>query len=120
MKWVLAALFILGAALVAFGPPGARPERTHSFDQARAVLPMTFAHADHVAEPCATCHHEFVDGISGLTCISCHLTDPTVSPLLETQFHMLCRSCHVEARAAGQAHGPTRHCIACHLPDREF
>lgn len=120
MKWMLAALFALGVALVVWGPPGARPERTHSFNRAVPVLPMTFSHADHGGEPCAICHHNFIDRISGLACISCHITDPKVAHLFEAQFHTLCRSCHVEERAAGQPSGPTRRCIDCHLPDTRF
>lgn len=81
---------------------------------------MTFAHADHATEPCATCHHNFVDGITGLACISCHLTDSKVAHLFEAQFHTLCRTCHVEERAAGRDSGPTRHCITCHMRDNEF
>ncbi len=120
MKWLLAALFALGVALVVYGPPGPRPERTGHFNQATPVLPMTFSHADHGGESCVVCHHTFVDQISGPACIKCHLTDPEVSHLFETQFHTLCRSCHEEDRAAGKPAGPTRHCIACHLPDNNF
>ena len=120
MKWTLAALFALGVALVVFGPPGPRTERTRSFSRTVPVLPMTFSHADHGAESCVTCHHNFLDENGGLACISCHLNDPEVSGLFETQFHTLCRSCHVEERAAAKPSGPTRRCIACHLPDRTF
>lgn len=122
MKWILAGLFVLGLVLVVVGPPP--PVRTaHRAVVAgagRPILPMTFVHDDHRGVPCATCHHEFVDGTIGSTCIDCHVTDPKVSALLERQFHDLCRSCHVAERAAGKAAGPTRSCIACHLPDDRF
>lgn len=81
---------------------------------------MTFVHDDHLGVSCATCHHEFVDGTTGSSCLNCHVQDPEVAPLLEQQFHTLCRSCHVEKEAAGEASGPTRRCIACHLPDDQF
>lgn len=120
MKWLLLALFALGGVVVALGPPGPRPERTRSFNAAVPVLPMTFSHADHGDQQCATCHHNLVDRISGLTCISCHVSDPKVSHLFENQFHTLCRSCHLKERAARNASGPTRRCIDCHLPDDDF
>ena len=81
---------------------------------------MTFVHGDHRGIPCASCHHEFVDGTTGSTCIDCHVTDPNVSPHLEAQFHDLCRTCHLTERGAGKEAGPTRRCIACHLPDDQF
>lgn len=122
MKRLLTALFVIGLALAAFGPPGPGPvaRRAVLFGGDRPILPMTFVHNDHGSVPCASCHHEFVDGTVGASCINCHLTDPKVAPLLEAQFHALCRSCHVEENAAGKASGPTRSCIACHLPDDRF
>ena len=120
MKWFLPCLFALGVALVMFGPPGPRPERTRGFHPAKPVLPMTFSHADHGAQSCVVCHHTFIDGIKGPACVRCHLTDPEVSGLFEAQFHTLCRSCHVEERVAGKPTGPTRRCIACHLPEKNF
>ncbi len=122
MKALLAVLLLAGIGLVAFGPPGADPaaRRDIRFAGAQPVLPMTFGHADHFAIACATCHHEFVDGTAGLPCLACHLTDAKVAPVLETQFHGLCRSCHLRERAGGDDSGPTRRCIACHLPDAQF
>ena len=122
MKWLLAALFGIGALLVAAGPPPPVPsvQRAVVAGAGRPILPMTFVHDDHRPVPCAVCHHEFVDGTVGSTCLDCHITDPKLSALLEPQFHDLCRTCHVEERAAGNDAGPTRSCIACHMPDERF
>jgi hypothetical protein len=119
VKWFLALLLVVGVGLVVAGPPPPVPtaHRAVVSGAGRPILPMTFFHDDHLGVFCATCHHEFVDGTTGSSCIDCHVTDPAVSALLEQQFHDLCRSCHVEERAAGKDAGPTRSCIACHLPD---
>lgn len=122
MKAYLAGLFLLGLALVVFGPPPPIPvaHRADITGAGHPILPMRFAHADHRPTPCATCHHEFVDGTMGTSCIHCHVTDPKVSARLERQFHDLCRTCHVTEQAAGKAAGPTRSCIACHIADDAF
>ena len=122
MKWALAVLLLLGAALVILGRPGADPAIGRAALPAGGppILPMRFVHDDHVQVPCASCHHEFIDRRPGPPCLSCHVTDPKVSPLLEQQFHRLCRDCHVSDHAAGAASGPTRSCIGCHSPDHEF
>lgn len=122
MKWLLGAVFLAGAILAVTGPPVPLPkaERSVFSGAGDPILPMTFMHNDHRIVPCATCHHEFVDGTTGSSCINCHVTDPDVSGLLEEQFHDLCRSCHVEEHAAGNPGGPTRRCISCHLADQEF
>lgn len=122
MKWVLAALLIAGVALVALGLPfgGVQPERAPRFGGDLAVLPMTFAHESHFGMACARCHHEFAERLAGPSCMACHATDPKVAPLLEAQFHELCRSCHVTEHVAGNPSGPTRRCVACHLDDQAF
>lgn len=79
-----------------------------------ARLPVYFAHADHVDQSCVSCHHNYTDDSGQGLCFDCHVTDPNVAPLIETQFHDLCRGCHADEQAAGEAHGPTRDCIACH------
>lgn len=85
---------------------------------ARPLLPLTFAHADHRAETCVACHHELVDGTPpGPPCLECHDTDGEVAHLLESQFHGLCRGCHVERALQGVAAGPVRACRACHVQD---
>ncbi|UXU76519.1 MULTISPECIES: cytochrome c3 family protein [unclassified Paracoccus (in: a-proteobacteria)] len=81
---------------------------------------MRFGHDDHLGLPCAGCHHEFVDATTGPPCLTCHVTDVKVSPLLREQFHQLCQSCHTETRTRGQASGPMRRCGDCHVPDTEF
>lgn len=120
MKWILALLLLIGVAVVVFGPPGSKPERGSQFGRGTDVLPMTFAHRDHNSVKCATCHHEFVKRIPGPSCVTCHLTDTSVAPLFEHQFHTLCRDCHAKEHAAGNKAGPTRRCLSCHLPDHEF
>ncbi len=122
MKWLLAVLFLGAAWLVVAGPPlvSPQPERAPRFGGGVAVLPMTFTHQSHFGQPCATCHHEFADHTVGPNCMTCHVTDAKVAPLLEQQFHDLCRSCHLDEHMAGGPSGPTRRCIACHLDDHEF
>lgn len=100
----LAVLIFLSSA----GPACAKRER----------LPLRFAHADHSAENCLTCHHNFADGSGrGPPCIDCHKTDPEIAAAIETDFHALCRNCHMTRHAAGKPAGPTRACSACHVPD---
>lgn len=122
MKWLLANLFLAGTWLVVAGLPMARPqpERAPRFGGSLAVLPMSFAHESHFGLPCATCHHEFADHTVGPPCMTCHVTDARVAPLLETQFHGLCQTCHLKERMAGHAAGPARQCIDCHLDDHAF
>lgn len=122
MKWLLAALLLTGIALVIYVPPWSdqSARREIRFDHAEPMLPMTFTHNDHFGVACATCHHEFVDRTAGLPCIACHVTDTKVAPLLEQQFHTLCRTCHIEKQKVGKPSGPTRSCIDCHLPDTGF
>ena len=83
----------------------------------RPILPITFAHADHLKQTCVGCHHNFTDTTGQGLCFECHKTDPTVSSLIETQFHDLCRDCHVEKQLLGEGAGPVRACIDCHLAD---
>ena len=83
------------------------------------MLAVSFAHADHTHETCISCHHNYVDDTGTGMCFDCHKTDETVADLIEEQFHGLCRDCHIEKQAAGETHGPTRQCSACHVPDDE-
>jgi len=87
------------------------------------LLPVTFAHADHVDHNCALCHHNFTDTTGQGFCYDCHKTDPTIAAQIEPMFHGLCRDCHVEQayRVNGPNehgdHGPTRACQQCHVAD---
>ena len=83
----------------------------------RPMLPVTFAHIDHRQVNCVTCHHNFVDQTGPGFCFDCHKTDPTVSALVENQFHTLCRDCHLEKQRLHEDGGPTRRCIDCHTAD---
>ena len=122
LKLLLAAVFLAGLGLVVFGTPFAPAgiERAPRFGGTLPVLPMRFALADHTGVGCVTCHHEFVDRRMDRGCMACHVTDAKVAPLLEDQFHGLCRSCHVSEHAAGKPAGPTRRCQDCHRPDAHF
>lgn len=85
------------------------------------LLAVYFAHADHTEQNCVACHHNFTDDTGVGMCFDCHKTDPDVAPLIEEQFHDLCRGCHLqkqlEQQLAGSSHGPTRACISCHVKD---
>lgn len=83
----------------------------------RPMLPVTFAHADHVTVNCVVCHHNFIDQTGSGLCFDCHKRESTVSALVETQFHDLCMGCHEARQAAGEDGGPTRQCDACHTAD---
>jgi len=119
MKLLFAAVILLGILLVAFGSPVATqsPVRDHYFEAPKTILPMSFAHEDHIPVNCVDCHHNYVDGTGGGLCMNCHVTDQQVWPLFEQQFHDLCRGCHEEKAALGEAGGPPRQCIGCHLGD---
>ena len=80
----------------------------------RPLLPLTFAHLDHRAVNCITCHHNFTDDTGQGLCIDCHRTDPDVRLQIEPMFHTLCRDCHVEKHADAKDAGPVRRCADCH------
>ncbi len=119
MKFV----FLLGlaaAVLIAlFGSPvaGESPVKGHYFESPEAILPMNFAHLDHAPVNCVTCHHNYIDDTGGGLCMNCHVSDQRIWPLLEKQFHGLCRGCHEEKAALGETSGPPRRCVACHIGD---
>ena len=119
MKLVFVGLVIVGVLIVVFGSPVARemPVRDFHYEAPEKILPMNFAHLAHVPVNCVDCHHNYIDNTGGGLCMSCHVTDPTVWPLLEYQFHDLCRGCHEEKAALGEDGGPPRECMACHLGD---
>jgi len=80
-------------------------------------LPMKFAHVDHAEQPCVECHHNYEDDTGQGLCIDCHYRDPELAPLMEQQFHDLCRGCHMEKAMESEEHGPLRHCVECHQAD---
>ncbi len=110
----LAALFVL---LYGTPLPGEKPERAHRWESPDPVLPMTFAHQDHVAENCILCHHNYIDDSGGSPCMYCHVTDQKLFLLFEEDFHHLCRSCHEDKQLAGEEAGPTRVCVDCHAEE---
>jgi len=119
VKVAFAIVVLIGVLLVAFGSPiaGEVPVKGHFYGASAEILPMNFAHLDHAQENCIDCHHNYVDGTGGGLCMNCHVTDQTIWPLLEYQFHDLCRGCHAEKAALGEDGGPPRECMACHLGD---
>lgn len=101
----------LAATLLGFGLWQDRLRRT------APLLPVTFAHSDHQAVNCATCHHNYLDDTGAGLCFDCHKTDPRVNALVEQQFHGFCMGCHVDRQRAGEDGGPTRACASCHTAD---
>ncbi|MBT8080599.1 MAG: cytochrome c family protein [Gammaproteobacteria bacterium] len=121
MKYVVALLLAAAVAVVVTGKPtlGEQPVVDHYFGSPEPILPMTFAHADHVSESCVLCHHNYVDDTGSESCMSCHVQRDELLQVLEEQFHDLCRKCHTKKAAAGIDGGPPRRCIACHLAETE-
>ena len=84
---------------------------------AAPLLPMTFGHADHHTVDCIACHHNFTDDSGAGVCIDCHKQTAELAPMIEEQFHQLCRDCHARLSMDGEPSGPLRACEGCHLPD---
>ncbi|MEM1436317.1 MAG: cytochrome c3 family protein [Pseudomonadota bacterium] len=85
----------------------------------RQLMAAAFAHRDHIQEPCTACHHEFLDDSGPGQCFDCHARHPQTAALVATQFHELCRGCHLERQTAGQDAGPVRRCRDCHHAEEE-
>lgn len=119
MRSFAVAVVLALAALLVYGTPfsAERPARVARWQSAEPLLPMSFAHADHAAENCILCHHNYVDSTGGDPCMYCHVTNAEVYPALEQQFHDLCRGCHEEKDRARMDGGPVRECIACHVDE---
>jgi hypothetical protein len=119
MKITFGVIVLIGVIIVITGSPVASEKPVHDFyyEAPKKILPMNFAHLDHVQVNCVDCHHNYVDDTGGGLCMNCHVTDPQVWPLFEQQFHDLCRGCHEEKAALGEAGGPPRRCVACHMGD---
>ena len=82
-------------------------------------LAMTFAHADHAKQQCATCHHNYLDDTGQGLCIDCHQADQRIAFKMRDQFHELCMGCHTEKRSDGESSGPLRNCGDCHTVDQQ-
>jgi hypothetical protein len=78
------------------------------------LLPVAFEHIDHNQQPCAECHHNYIDDSGGGVCYTCHKLTPELAPEMESMFHDFCRGCHVQKRAHGEDSGPLRQCSLCH------
>lgn len=119
MKFVLPAILAAAVLIMIFGSPIAteKPVRGYYYESPEPILPMSFAHEDHVAENCILCHHNYNDDTGGGPCMNCHTTNQDIWPLFEKQFHDLCRGCHENKAAMGEAGGPPRRCIECHRGD---
>lgn len=119
MKILLFIGFVVTALVILVGSPiaGDKPVRDIYYESPQPILPMTFGHIHHVSVNCIDCHHNYVDKTGGGLCMNCHMKDQDVWPLLENQFHALCRGCHAEKAALGETGGPPRQCVACHLGD---
>lgn len=119
MKIAFLITMLVAGLVVYFGSPiaGELPATGHYYDAPKAILPMNFAHLDHAAVNCVHCHHNYVDDAGGGLCMNCHVTNPQVWPLLQNQFHDLCRGCHEDQAAMGEDGGPPRRCISCHTGD---
>ena len=120
MKVAIALFVSIIALIFLFGAPfgDGKPTLDYHYGSPVRILPMTFAHMDHVTVSCVECHHNYVDDTGNGPCMHCHVTDVTVAPLLEDQFHTLCRGCHEDHAGAGEAGGPPRQCAACHMVDQ--
>ncbi|HJP50073.1 MAG: cytochrome c3 family protein [Pseudomonadales bacterium] len=119
MKIFLCVLVLATTVLLTVGTPlpGEQPVKQNRWLSPDPILPMTFAHKTHKSENCLDCHHNYSDDTGGGPCMNCHVSDQEVWPLLETQFHDLCRGCHEDKQLAGEEGGPTRVCIECHLDE---
>jgi hypothetical protein len=81
----------------------------------RPLLQIHFDHHEHAAVRCANCHHNFLDDTGRTACYFCHKQDPKLGLTIEKDFHMFCRSCHVDLAQQGFESGPVRRCDDCHV-----
>lgn len=120
MKVFLALLVVTTTTLFVIGTPFSSEQAAveHRWKSPEAILPMSFAHLDHVSENCLVCHHNYVDDTGDNNCMECHVTNQDVWSLLEEQFHEFCRGCHEDKQLLGDDGGPTRVCIDCHVDEQ--
>lgn len=87
----------------------------------RPLLPLNFDHGLHGRINCLDCHHDYADGSPAAptgdrTCILCHKKSPRLARRIESDFHELCRDCHLQRLQEANAAGPVRACRQCHAP----
>lgn len=105
-------LVLLAVLLLVFAYAGFARRQTAMLQ--RPLLPVAFEHIDHNEQPCADCHHNYVDDTGGGACYNCHKLTPELAPEMESMFHHFCRGCHVEKRMHAQESGALRQCSLCH------
>ncbi|GEN61241.1 cytochrome c3 family protein [Acetobacter nitrogenifigens] len=85
----------------------------------RPLMPLDFPHKAHVAFNCVTCHHNYTEArLSSWPfqgCIACHKNTPSLSGVIEEQFHGQCESCHLKFAEEHRKSGPPRACHVCHV-----
>jgi len=83
------------------------------------TIDIAFEHIKHKAEPCATCHHNYVDGSSGSGgCYDCHKYSAATNLHIEATFHKFCANCHIKKAQQQLDSGPLRQCSLCHIDDQ--
>jgi len=83
------------------------------------LLDVRFEHKNHKEEPCAYCHHNFVDGSAGGGgCYDCHKYSEGINVEIEHTFHDFCMNCHIEKAEELLDTGPRRQCSLCHMDDQ--
>ena len=76
MKLLFLAFAAFIGLVIAYGTPigGEKPKTGHFYGSPEPILPMTFAHLDHVTESCIECHHNYVDDTGNDRCMGSHTT----------------------------------------------
>jgi hypothetical protein len=124
LKYLLALLVFALTCLAVLGTPfsSENPASVYADGSSHPLLPMKFAHQDHIYlqdVSCIECHHNYADGSGSGLCINCHAEDHALRPLIREQFHGLCMECHQQTSIRGEDSGPVRHCEACHVSDQD-
>ncbi len=83
------------------------------------ILDVKFEHAKHKEEPCANCHHNFIDDSKGAGgCYDCHKYTEEINVKIEATFHEFCSNCHTNKARDHLDTGPLRQCSLCHIDDQ--
>jgi len=83
------------------------------------IIDTVFDHALHKEEPCANCHHNYVDGSEGFGgCYDCHKYTAKINRDIEATFHDFCLDCHIKKAHEQEKFGPLRQCSVCHEEDQ--